>query len=226
MEEKFFYIAVIVSLVFHIALLTRLTSQVNVLEQMKKKNPEMVYAAVRPAPVENEKASEISVQQTPAVSPPVNIPASTHQERSREVPLFRKTGPEVDTYRMYERQPEKLKGSRVTKEVVVPVLKSEKIDTPTYVSYYQIVRDRIRERAYVNYVKLSVGEVYITFVIRADGSLDQMQIMEGRTMANDFLRDVGERSVREAAPFPPFPSELNYPELTFNIAISFQYRED
>lgn len=225
MEERIFYIAVILSLLFHVALLTRITGQVNVLEQMKKKNPEMVYAAVRPAPVKNDKVSEISVQQT-ASAVRVEIPASTQQEMSREIPLFRKTGPEVDTYRMYERQPEKLKGSRVTKEVVIPVLKSEKIDTPTYVSYYQIVRDRIRERAYVNYVKLSIGEVYITFVIRSDGSLDQMQIIESRTIANDFLRQVGERSVREAAPFPPFPAELNYPELTFNIAISFQYRED
>lgn len=225
MEERIFYIAVILSLLFHVALLTRITGQVNVLEQMKKKNPEMVYAAVRPAPVKNDKVSEISVQQT-ASAVRVEIPASTQQEISREIPLFRKTGPEVDTYRMYERQPEKLKGSRVTKEVVIPVLKSEKIDTPTYVSYYQIVRDRIRERAYVNYVKLSIGEVYITFVIRSDGSLDQMQIIESRTIANDFLRQVGERSVREAAPFPPFPAELNYPELTFNIAISFQYRED
>jgi outer membrane biosynthesis protein TonB len=225
MEERIFYIAIILSLVFHVALLTRITGQVNVLEQMKKKNPEMVYEAVRPAPVRNEKVSEISVQQTAAAAR-VEVPATTHQETSREIPLFRKTGPEVDTYRMYERQPEKLKGSRVTKEVVIPVLKSEKIDTPTYVSYYQIVRDRIRERAYVNYVKLSIGEVYITFVIRSDGSLDQMQIIESRTIANDFLRQVGERSVREAAPFPPFPAELNYPELTFNIAISFQYRED
>ena len=225
MEERIFYIAIILSLVFHVALLTRITGQVNVLEQMKKKNPEMVYEAVRPAPVRNEKVSEISVQQAAAAAR-VEVPASTHQETSREIPLFRKTGPEVDTYRMYERQPEKLKGSRVTKEVVIPVLKSEKIDTPTYVSYYQIVRDRIRERAYVNYVKLSIGEVYITFVIRSDGSLDQMQIIESRTIANDFLRQVGERSVREAAPFPPFPAELNYPELTFNIAISFQYRED
>ena len=131
----------------------------------------------------------------------------------------------ADEFKMYERKPEKLKGVKVTKEVEVPMLKSEKINTPAYVTYYQIVRDRIRDRAYANYTKLSVGEVYITFIIRADGSLDALQIMESKSAANDFLREVGLKSVQEAAPFPIFPNDLNYPELTFNIQISFQFRE-
>jgi hypothetical protein len=37
---------------------------------------------------------------------------------------------------------------------------------------------------------------------------------------------VGVKSVQEAGPFPPFPQDLNYPELTFNVSISFQYKEE
>jgi len=33
------------------------------------------------------------------------------------------------------------------------------------------------------------------------------------------------RSIKDANPFPPFPKDLNYPELTFNVVISFEVNE-
>jgi hypothetical protein len=63
----------------------------------------------------------------------------------------------MDNVDMFDRKPERLKGVKVTKEVSMPMLQSEKINTPSYITYYQIVRDRIRDRAYSNYTKLSVG---------------------------------------------------------------------
>ena len=52
-----------------------------------------------------------------------------------------------------------------------------------------------------------------------------IQSLPETLQANEFLRNVGMKSVQEAGPFPPFPKDLNYPELTFNVQISFQYRE-
>ena len=152
------------------------------------------------------------------------ISASSQEPRSEAFP---KDLPGLmDKADIFERKPEKLKGVKVTKEVSVPMLKSERINTPSYVSYYQIVRDRIRERAYSNYTKLSVGEVFVTFIIKSDGSLSGLQVLDTKSAANDFLRHVGIKSVQEAAPFPVFPKDLVYPELTFNVSISFQYREE
>ncbi|MEI8011725.1 MAG: hypothetical protein WCI27_04490 [Candidatus Omnitrophota bacterium] len=132
----------------------------------------------------------------------------------------------MDGADVFERKPEQFMGAKVTKAVSVPMLKSERINTPSYANYYQIVRNRIRERAYSNYTKLSVGEIFVTFIIKSDGTLSGLQILDDKSTANNFLRDVGLKSVREAAPFPAFPRDLVYPELTFNVSISFQYREE
>ena len=54
------------------------------------------------------------------------------------------------------------------------------------------------------------------------GELQRVKVIENETKANDFLRAVGIRSIKESGPFPPFPKELRYPELTFNVVISFE----
>jgi len=33
---------------------------------------------------------------------------------------------------------------------------------------------------------------------------------------------VAEKSIFDASPFPAFPKDLDYPELSFNVIISFQ----
>ena len=76
----------------------------------------------------------------------------------------------------------------------------------------------------MNYTKSDTGEVYLTFALSSDGALKQIKLIEGRTNATDYLRDIGLNSIQEASPFPPFPSDLSYPELTFNIAISFRFK--
>src|SRR3989338_2926719 len=121
-----------------------------------------------------------------------------------------------------EKQPVNVNEPEVKKKVSVPILKSEKISNPIYLNYYQIVRTRIKERAYANYSKSDAGEVYLTFVLLSDGSLKQIQLVEDRSSKNPYLRDISLKSIKEAAPFPSFPADLNYPELSFNVAISFE----
>ena len=225
MEDRFFKYAVIVSLLLHGVLFVRL--YITPKKEAVKKESELSYRIIRPPELRTEayaqamkQTAEMPVSMT-GLQVPVDSPgAQALSSLSRE-------GLDLEAqFKVFEREPEKVKGLKVTKEVSVPMLKSEKINTPAYATYYQIVRDRIRERAYSNYTKLSMGEVYLTFVIKANGSLAQLQIMENKSAANDFLRDVGMNSVKEAAPFPPFPQDLSYPELTFNVQISFQFREE
>ena len=219
MEERFFKYAILGSLILHATLFFR------------------IYLSDEKVVVVDEKAAVSYKLEKPKPKVPDNLAEKVMAYEER--PITALSAPSVpqplisdaflqqgmDQFKMYERTPEKVKGLKVTKEVSVPMLKSEKINTPSYITYYQIVRERIRDRAYTNYTKLSVGEVYLTFVIKADGELSDLQIMESRSQGNEFLRNVGMKSVQEAGPFPPFPKDLSYPELTFNVQISFQYRE-
>ncbi|MDP8265542.1 MAG: hypothetical protein P9M07_01205 [Candidatus Aceula meridiana] len=108
------------------------------------------------------------------------------------------------------------------RKVSVPALEAQQIKNPLYLDYYKEVRSSIRERAYVNYQQFDSGEVYLAFIVEASGELKQIRIIEERTKANQYLRRVSVQSVKEASPFPPFPEELKYPELSFNVVISFE----
>jgi hypothetical protein len=226
MEDKIFRLAIIVSFLLHLVFFVRFYIHKNDVEILKT-NDEMNYTLKSESPLPKPPSAEILVQKIESIAPSeMQIKTGVPQNIIQNEGIFGKASGIGDNFKMYERQPERLKGLKVTREVSMPMLKSEKINTPAYVTYYQIVRDRIRERAYNNYTRLSVGEVYLTFIIKADGTLGDLQIIESKSTANDFLREIGQKSISEAAPFPAFPSDLNYPELTFNVAISFQYHEE
>ena len=234
MEDKFFRYAVVISMLVHAGFFTHfyLTHRSF---KFWDKPAEVSYNIIKqeapPAPQTSEQkldniSPNVVERLLDAMKPPADdqlvgkVPQPQKPESMLQEPGI------MDNVDMFDRKPERLKGVKVTKEVSIPMLQSEKINTPSYITYYQIVRDRIRDRAYGNYTKLSVGEVFVTFVIKSDGTLSGLQVLEAKSSANEFLRDVGLRSVQEAAPFPPFPKDLAYPELTFNVSISFQYREE
>jgi len=226
MEDKIFKYAILISMALHMVLFVKFYLSKD-LDLLSQKEQEMVY---KKKPVE-EDPQVFAHKEAPPPPPPApaaeittEIPLAPDAKPSDTTP-FKPGNGLAEQFTMFEHKPDKIKGLKITREVDVPMLKSEKINTPSYVTYYQIVRERIRERAYVNYTKLSMGEVYLTFIIKSDGTLGELQILENRSMATEFLKNVGMKSVQESAPFPPFPKDLDYPELTFNVQISFQYRE-
>ncbi|MDO8488490.1 MAG: energy transducer TonB [Candidatus Omnitrophota bacterium] len=109
----------------------------------------------------------------------------------------------------------------IKRKITLPPIEMAKIDNPSYITYYQIVREKIRRSAYQNYTHNETGDVYISFIISNDGFIKDVRMIEGKTTASDYLRSVALRSVRDASPFPNFPKELDYPQLSFNIIISF-----
>ena len=110
----------------------------------------------------------------------------------------------------------------IKKKITLPAIEMAKIDNPSYISYYQIVREKIRRSAYQNYTHNETGEVYISFIISNDGYIKDVRLAEEKTTANDYLKNIALRSIRDASPFPNFPKELDYPQLSFNIIISFE----
>ena len=110
----------------------------------------------------------------------------------------------------------------IKKKISLPAIEMAKIDNPNYISYYQIVREKIRRSAYQNYTHNETGEVYVSFIISNDGDIKDVRLAEEKTTANDYLKNIALRSIRDASPFPNFPKELDYPQLSFNIIISFE----
>lgn len=112
----------------------------------------------------------------------------------------------------------------IGRKITVPLLKAEKITNPKYLDYHQSIREKIKRRAYsyVRHPGFASGEVYLTFVLASSGALSNIKIISEKTSANADLIGIGKSSVEESAPFPPFPEDLNYPELTFNVIISFE----
>lgn len=94
---------------------------------------------------------------------------------------------------------------------------------PAYIGYYQISREKIRRCAYQqNYGGREEGEVTVSFVIAKDGSLRQVRLVEAGSCRSAYLREIAVSSVKEAAPFPAFPKELDYPQIPFTLTITFQ----
>jgi outer membrane biosynthesis protein TonB len=110
----------------------------------------------------------------------------------------------------------------VKKKITLPPVDLDKIDSPTYVSYYQVVRERIKRAAYQNYSRLETGEVYLSFVVLPNGMVRELRLAEEKTAASHYLKEVAAKSVKDASPFPDFPKGLDYPQLSFNVIISFE----
>lgn len=113
----------------------------------------------------------------------------------------------------------------VKKKITLSPPKSEinKISDPSYISYSQISREKIRRALYQNYGdSTATGIINLAFIVSKDGGLKDAHITEPSSSA-PFLREIALTSVREAAPFPDFPDDLNYHiELPFNVEISFE----
>lgn len=112
--------------------------------------------------------------------------------------------------------------SAMKKKITMPVIENEKINNPTYMNYYQLVREKIRHCAYQNYGRSETGDVYLSFVISSSGELRDARLIEEKSSPSIYLTEIALRSIENAAPFPEFPKELDYPQLSFNVIISFE----
>ncbi len=110
----------------------------------------------------------------------------------------------------------------IKKKITLPAVDMDKINNPSYISYYQIVREKIRRAAYQNYARDETGEVYLSFIISSDGYLKEVRLVQERSSSSQYLKEIALSSVRNAAPFTSFPKELDYDQLSFNVIVSFE----
>lgn len=93
------------------------------------------------------------------------------------------------------------------------------------INYYQLIREKIRRRLKSNYRDFShKGDVILVFTIDSGGGLVDSGIDKAGSSNSEYLVGAAMRSLREAAPFPPFPSTLSAQRMSFNLQVSFKKR--
>ena len=219
MEDKIFKYALAISLIIHIGILARV-SYSNIHFQTNPINSiEVVYPKIT---IQNK---VIGDEKKRSSDMKLNFKKTTQELTKQKASLesFMKDMTKLaDDLIHPSAKPKSVKSDKAKRKVSVPEIDSKRIKNPLYTEYYQNIRSRIREKAYYNYEQFDAGEIYITFIIQNDGILKDIKIIEERTSANQYLRRISIRSVQQASPFPPFPEGLKYPELSFNVVISFE----
>jgi len=114
---------------------------------------------------------------------------------------------------------------RNTKEVIFAEILPENKElknNPAYMNYYRFIREKIKKTTYNNYNRNAGGEVIVSFKVMSDGTLASIDLNPD-SAANNYLKTVTIKSLKESAPFPAFPAELSqHPYLQFNISIYFK----
>lgn len=108
------------------------------------------------------------------------------------------------------------------KKVTLPMVNLDKNVSPSYMGYYQLIREKIRRVAYQRYNRDEAGVVHISFSVSKDGMLQQIRLDEDSSVDSRYLKEIALASIKESAPFPAFPKDLDYSQLTFNVMISFE----
>ncbi|RJO63535.1 MAG: energy transducer TonB [Candidatus Omnitrophota bacterium] len=227
LSDKVFQAAFLVSFVIH-GLAFIGTPHFNIAAPDKKPaQMEIVYLKSfphnndkpKPALARREEASDVLSKlplKKPAPPPFINDESLIGQERRSQLRASEFTN-------LARMRPEIIKPDiiAIKKKITLPPLDPGKITSNSYMSYYQIVREKIKRSAYQNYIRNDTGDVYLSFIIAGDGSLTEVKLHDDKSAGGSYLREVALRSIRNSAPFPPFPKELDYPQLSFNIIISF-----
>lgn len=215
-ENKIFWVTFSISLVTHTIILLQNANLTPFSLNKKEERLEVSYV-VPPPKKPTERQSE--AQKFALLKKDLALKSPTKIIPQRiPLPLFRKSKD------ILEGKPALIKSDivAVKTKITLPPVEIDKSSNPAYTSYYQLVREKIRRAAYQNYSGNVTGEVYLSFIIAADGDLKEVRLLEKKSSASKYLQEVALSSIKDAAPFPNFPLELDYPLLSFNAIISFQ----
>jgi len=95
--------------------------------------------------------------------------------------------------------------------------------TKDYINYYQLIREKIRERVKRRYRSYDdEGEISLNFVLNSNGTLISSYVGETLPASHRKLADIAITSLKEASPFPPFPKALSMPEISFTVTVVFK----
>jgi len=220
-SDNLFLTALIISLSLHAAILFH---QANFNSGKKDNNKQ--FEIVYQHPLREQASAKLVKRSLIQKNIPLKLPSraemlSTPVSNSREV--LKRAGESLRSNPSFVTSvPEKPQISAFVKKIDFKVTDTDKSNNPLYLSYYQLIREKIRRAAYQNYNRDSSGEVYLSFVISQEGSIKDVRIIDEKSSTNPYLKRIALESVQDASPFPNFPKELDYPQLSFNVVVSFE----
>jgi len=92
-----------------------------------------------------------------------------------------------------------------------------------YMGYYNIIREKIKKTLLKMYKsRFDEGEIYLVFTLNSTGILGEIEILGKRSTDSRRLKDIAAKALKKSSPFPPFPEELDNPQINFNVVISFR----
>jgi len=227
-DSRIFQITLLVSVLAHGVILVQNT---NFLYPAKNKSEEKVEINYVKKPPKDKSRMKNDFTKKTEREPFRKIPQKIIVENKTPPPFVEKTSPPAaaakpvaalkpDTFKPALVQAE---AAYLKKKISLPEMADpQKTNNPSYMSYYQLVREKIRRAAFRNYNSKETGEVGLSFVISSDGTLQRVMLIEGSTSASGYLEGIAISSVKAASPFPSFPKELDYPSLPFKLAIVFE----
>jgi TonB family protein len=217
--EKTFQIALLISLMAHGAVLLQ-NSGLGLFHKREFREPEVNY--VRPEPEEKK-------QEALKAEPFLKLPKRVDTAKRLPPMFLDKAKLALEEKRVIQKttvvnRPEFSEPDviAVKKKITIPSFELEKISSPQYMNYYGLVREKIKRSAYQNYIRQDTGEINVSFVISSDGQLKDVHVIEEKSTPSEYLKEIAAVSVKDASPFLAFPKELNYPQLSFNVVISFE----
>ncbi len=234
--NQLFYASLAGSFAIHVTLITGsslLTSNIKIFEKPVR-TIEVTYDAIKNDPTPQPQSAFKDVELLKRTEKPA-APSVDVKVLSRKYDVFsslqndlKEVSKSTQRLEISEKNSPGIKSLGGERKITVPLLQSEKITNPKYLSYTQTIRQRIKQRAYyyADNPDFASGEVYLTFVLSSSGALTAVKIIPEKTRSNAYVQNIGLRSIEESAPFPPFPADLAFPELTFNVIISFELTDE
>lgn len=230
--DRILLICLVSSLIIHLTILSR-NSNFRILPSEKKaKQVKVRYVKETSAKlISRSKAqNSASVAKASGREPLFKIPPRISMERQAPPPPFverqkiQQANTSIPLPKAVFNKPSFAKPVEISirRKISLPPIDVNKINNPVYISYYQVVREKIKRSAYQNYSSTETGEVTVSFLISDNGYLKDMKLVEEKSSASPYLREIAARSVKDASPFPNFPRDLAYPQLSFNLTITFE----
>lgn len=117
-------------------------------------------------------------------------------------------------------------------KILLRDLPEEASKDPAYLSYQDKLRQKIKAAAeyysdqFFFFDNPRNGSVFVTFVVKSDGSLSHVQIQDSKSSQDELLKKITLAAIRNSAPFEHFPTDLNYADRTFSLEISFELEKE
>ncbi len=113
--------------------------------------------------------------------------------------------------------------TRISSSMTSAELIADPVKGAVFIGYFAQVKKKIQNTVFRNAGRnlYGRGSVCLGFVLNAQGVLEQLAVLTRGTHADDSMKELAVKCVRDSAPFGSFPRDLGPRRISFNITIFF-----